>query len=113
MAKDEIEPSARVYACLAQIPKGKVATYGQLGRLAGLGQAARFVGTCLRKMPSDTKLPWWRVINAQGKLSFPLASEKYEAQKTRLIDEGIEIGKNNKIDLTVFLWDPNKKDKNT
>src|SRR5690606_34221937 len=80
------------------IPYGKVATYGQVAQLAGLGRAARFVGTCMKRLPKNTRLPWHRVINAQGKISFPVDSEGYKVQKQRLENEGIYFG-SQKIDF--------------
>ncbi|MFL0810614.1 MAG: MGMT family protein [Agarilytica sp.] len=106
---DERPRAERIYACLAQVPAGKVVTYGQLAKLAGLGSAARFVGTTLGKMPSDTTLPWWRVINAHGRISFPPESEKYASQRQRLAREDVFIGKNHKINLNDYLWKPDQK----
>ncbi len=85
------------------IPPGKVATYGQVAELAGLGRAARFVGSTMKKLPRDTRLPWFRVINAQGKIAFPLDSEGYKRQKQRLEKEGIVFYKQ-RIDLKTFGW---------
>lgn len=85
------------------IPLGKVATYGQVAKLAGLGNAARFVGTTMKNLPHDTGLPWHRVINAQGKISFPIDSEGYKVQKQRLLSEGVQF-KGQKIDLAQFRW---------
>lgn len=95
-----------IYQALQQVPYGKVVTYGQLASLAGLGRAARVVGTTLKKLPKDSKLPWYRVINAQGKISFPEDHPSYKRQRLRLLEEGIYFGKNGKIDLNTFLWQP-------
>ncbi len=102
----ETTPQESIYQTLSQIPEGKVVTYGYLAKLAGLGNAARLVGTTLKKLPKNTKLPWHRVINAQGKISFPESYPGFERQKTLLMDEGVTFKKNGKIDLSVFLWEP-------
>ena len=86
---------------LAQIPAGQVSTYGAIANAAGLPGYARFVGQVLRRLPKDTKLPWHRVINAQGKLSFPEHSPAFIEQKKRLLKEGIELV-NNKISLKKY-----------
>ena len=93
----------RVWQVIASIPVGKVATYGQVAELAGLGRGARYVGSVLRKLPKETKLPWHRVVNAQGKIAFPQGSDAYEAQRARLEDEGVSYI-NGKIDMKLFRW---------
>ncbi|HVT07590.1 MAG TPA: MGMT family protein [Polyangia bacterium] len=59
----------RIYEVVARIPRGRVATYGQVATLAGLPRRARLVGRALRVLPADSDLPWHRVVNAQGKIS--------------------------------------------
>jgi methylated-DNA-protein-cysteine methyltransferase-like protein len=86
---------------LAHIPTGQVSTYGALAKAAGLPGYARFVGQVLRRLPKDTTLPWHRVINAQGKLSFPEHSPPFIEQKKRLLKEGVEL-MNNKISLKKY-----------
>ena len=78
-----------VWQVVASIPKGKVATYGQVAALAGFKNYARQVGRALHNLPEGTALPWHRVVNAQGRLSFPLDSEAYRTQKVRLESEGV------------------------
>ena len=92
-----------LYQFIAAIPFGNVATYGQLARLAGRTNAARWVGRTLKHLPKDTKLPWHRVINAQGKISFPENSEPWNVQKDKLADEGILLH-NGRIRLKDFQW---------
>lgn len=83
---------------LSMIPKGQVSTYGSIAKAAGLPGYARFVGQVLKTLPKGTKLPWHRVVNAQGKISFPEGSDAFLEQKKRLVNEGIEL-KNNRINL--------------
>ena len=61
----------RLYSIIQQIPAGYVATYGQVAELAGLPGCARMVGRTLSQLPSDSQLPWHRVIGASGKISLP------------------------------------------
>lgn len=78
-----------IWQIVAAIPKGKVSTYGQIAKSAGYPTHARYVGSTLRNLPNNSKLPWHRVVNAQGKISFPTGSEAYNRQKSLLESEGI------------------------
>jgi len=78
-----------VWQIVAAIPRGQVATYGQVARLAGYPSHARYVGTILKNLPKDTLLPWYRVVNGKGKLSFPRHSHAWKAQKKNLEAEGL------------------------
>lgn len=95
------ERISAIYAALAHIPSGKVVAYGQLARLAGIANGARFVGRLMCELPEASQLPWHRVINAQGKLSLPTDSASYAEQKRRLLSEGIEFV-NEKINLRIY-----------
>jgi len=94
----------RILQVVYLIPEGRVATYGLVAQLAGLGRAARLVGSTLRKLPEDSRLPWHRVINATGRISLPADSGGL-TQRKRLEQEGI-ILLNGKIDLKVYGWQP-------
>jgi methylated-DNA-protein-cysteine methyltransferase-like protein len=85
------------------IPCGQIATYGQVAKLAGLPGKARYVGYILKNLPEGSTIPWHRVINAQGKLSFPGNTEAYREQKQRLLAEGV-VFNDHKISLRRFLW---------
>lgn len=93
----------RIWQVVSQIPEGKVASYGQVAELAGLPRAARLVGNVLKKLPPDTKLPWHRVINSQGKISFPYNSPGYKRQKALLESEGITL-LNDKVVMKYYRW---------
>ena len=95
----------RIYTALATIPSGRVATYGQIGMLAGLPRSGRLVGRTLKNLPNDSNLPWHRVINASGRISLPLDSEGFKRQKARLQEEGL-IVKGNWISLAQYQWQP-------
>ncbi len=94
-----------IWLALASIPRGRVVSYGQLAQLAGLPGRARLVGQVLSKLPRDSKLPWHRVLNAQGRLSLPTGSVRYAEQRRRLEDEGI-IFIDDRINLKSFAWQP-------
>tara|TARA_R100000687_G_scaffold79642_1_gene74066 strand:+ start:3122 stop:3460 length:339 start_codon:yes stop_codon:yes gene_type:complete len=81
-------PREAVYRVLASIPEGCLASYGQVAELAGLPKQARQVGRMLSLLPRDTRLPWYRVVNASGKISFPAGSPGYQRQLEYLLDEG-------------------------
>ncbi len=78
-------------------------TYGQVGDLAGLPRSARFVGYALRRTPSGVEIPWHRVINAAGTISFPRDSVPYLEQRQRLESEGV-VFVNGRVDLERYGW---------
>ena len=98
------EHKQRLFTLIGAIPKGKVAAYGQLANLAGLPRQARAVGRLLKELPKGSALPWYRVVNSQGKISFPCGSKKYIEQKEHLELEGIVFIKD-KINMRIFQWD--------
>lgn len=80
-----------IYTELSQIPFGHTMSYGQLAHRAGFPNYARQVGRVLKNLPKNTQLPWHRVVNSQGKISFPAQSDGYKEQRGRLISEGIPV----------------------
>jgi methylated-DNA-protein-cysteine methyltransferase-like protein len=99
------ERKEAIYLALAQIPKGKVITYGNLAKLAGMPNGARLAGRLMCELPDQSNLPWHRVINAQGRLSLPVDSEGYREQLQRLQKDGIDIN-NGKIKLSIYGYNP-------
>lgn len=98
---------APIYAVIRKIPKGRVATYGQIAALAGLGRRARMVGRALRETPVSARLPWQRVINSGGRVSIRtdgMGSENL--QRALLEKEGVVFSRSGLIDLEKFGWDP-------
>lgn len=93
----------RIWRIVAAIPYGSVATYGQIAALAGIPRGARQVGYALHQTPEGMNLPWHRVINARGEISFPRDSEAYRRQRESLDAEGVMF-KAGRIDLTEFGW---------
>jgi methylated-DNA-protein-cysteine methyltransferase-like protein len=94
------EEAARV---VLAIPSGRVASYGQVARLAGDPRAARQVVRVLNTMSDRLRLPWHRVVNRQGRIALP-AGHGFELQRRLLLDEGIEVGPDGTIDLERFGW---------
>jgi methylated-DNA-protein-cysteine methyltransferase related protein len=95
------EFTERVVAIIAQIPRGKVLTYGIIAEMAGNRRAARQVTRILHSLSGKQKLPWHRVLNARGAIS--LAGTGYDLQKNLLESEGVSF-KDGKIDLSVHLF---------
>ncbi len=103
--------NARVYAVVHRIPRGRVATYGQIARLAGLGRHARQVGYALHALPERSTVPWHRVVNAQGRIS-PRGDGAWPTeQRFRLEREGIVIARSGAIDLERYRWDDTADDR--
>lgn len=90
-----------VWQVVQGIPRGHVLTYGEVARLAGRRGAARRVSQAMRRAPKGTNLPWHRVINAQGKISFPEDSTGFQKQKKLLQSEGVFF-LDGRIDLDRF-----------
>lgn len=94
----------QILEVIALIPNGKVASYGQIAKLAGLPKHARLVGYVLKHLDNDSKIPWHRVINAQGKISVLRTNDKGEnIQQSLLEQEGVYL-LNGKVNLKVFGW---------
>jgi methylated-DNA-protein-cysteine methyltransferase-like protein len=94
-----------ILAAVRKIPRGKVSSYGQIAAVAGLPRRARLVGTVLRTHPNTRGLPWHRVINSRGRISFPLGSDAYARQRKLLEREGVDfIGE--RINMKRFSWPP-------
>lgn len=100
--------AARIIAAIKRIPKGKVCTYGGVADVAGLPRRARLVGTVLRQTPASRGVPWFRVINAGGRISFPVGSDSYARQRKHLENEGVDfVG--GRVDLNRYGWPPRDK----
>ena len=97
----------RIHDVVRRIPRGRVATYGQIARLAGIPRQARLVGYALHALPAGTRLPWQRVINAQGAISTPPGHDLI--QRGLLEREGIRFDSRGRVDLDAFLWRPRPK----
>ena len=97
-------PYQRIYAVVRRIPRGKVATYGQVARLARLPGRARQVGYAMHALPSGTTVPWQRVVNAQGKVSRRRVPGAELTQRMLLLREGVRFGGGGRISLALYGW---------
>lgn len=97
---------ARIYRVVRRIPRGRVATYGQVASLAGLGGHARQVGYAMHAIPDDLDVPWQRVINAKGEVSARSEPGTERLQQSILQDEGLVFDTNDRIDLGRYQWRP-------
>jgi methylated-DNA-protein-cysteine methyltransferase-like protein len=94
----------RIFEVVKSIPRGRVATYGQVAELAGIAGQPRRTGYALSALPSGSGIPWHRVINAQGRISFPQGSKHYTLQRRLLKQEGVVFDKSGRINLALFRW---------
>lgn len=100
----QIELYCQILEVVAQIPNGKVATYGQVAKMAGLPRHARLVGKVLQNLTSESQIPWHRVINAQGKISLSqLDAKGNNIQALKLQQEGIVVIAG-RIKLSQYQW---------
>lgn len=95
---------ARVYAAIAAIPHGRVASYGAIAARAGLPGRARLVGKLLGEVPDGMELPWFRVLRSSGHIALPVGSRGFREQCRRLRAEGVEV-KNGRVALSAFGLD--------
>jgi methylated-DNA-protein-cysteine methyltransferase-like protein len=96
--------STKVIAAIKKIPKGKVATYSQIARIAGKDHAARGVSWILHSCSKTHRLPWQRVLNSKGQISFPKLTSNYVRQMNLLKSEGVAFSESGQIDMTKFQW---------
>ena len=94
-------PSKRIYEAVKKIPRGRVATYGQIAELAGDKKMARAVGNALHHNPDPDKIPCYRVVNAKGELSGAFAFGGIHSQEALLRADGIEVV-DGRVDLTKY-----------
>ena len=95
----------RIYEVVLRIPKGKVATYGQVAGMAGRC-SPRNVGYALSALPPDLDIPWQRVINRQGRIS-PRSEPGGDSIQRQLLEaEGVVFDDNDQVDLNRYGWRP-------
>jgi methylated-DNA-protein-cysteine methyltransferase-like protein len=96
------ETYERIWHTVRAIPRGSVATYGQVADLAGLPRRARLVGRALKEV-EDARVPWHRVLRAGGRIAFTRGTRQYREQRARLIAEGVVFDRD-RIDLARYGW---------
>jgi methylated-DNA-protein-cysteine methyltransferase-like protein len=97
----------KIYNTVRRIPKGRVATYGQIAALIGSPQSARIVGWALRSLPAKSKVPWHRVINKAGMISIENLDVPKNEQVQQLQDEDVDVTQHDGnffVDLKKFGW---------
>jgi len=94
----------RIWAVVRRIPRGKVATYGQVAELAGLEGHARQAGYAMHALPPNSKVPWHRVINSSGEVSPRTSGDSHELQRLLLEDEGVVFDLRGRCDLKKYRW---------
>ncbi|HEX2441846.1 MAG TPA: MGMT family protein [Methylomirabilota bacterium] len=98
---------SEVYALVRRIPRGHVATYGQVAVLVGRARSARAVGGAMRSCPDD--VPWHRVVNSQGRISRRRQGSGMLTQRIRLEQEGVAL-RLGRVPLARFQWEPTRAD---
>lgn len=94
----------RVYAIVEQVPAGWVTTYGDVATIAGSPRVARHVGWALAALPDGRDVPWHRVINAKGMISYKGDTWRGETQRRRLEEEGVPFDERGRVDLKSLRW---------
>ena len=98
---------SRIYRAVRRIPRGRVATYGQIAVLCGLEGHARHVGYALNSLPSSIRIPWHRVINSKGEVSARSGGDdSHELQRLLLEGEGVRFDAKGRVDLERYRWEP-------
>jgi methylated-DNA-protein-cysteine methyltransferase-like protein len=96
----------RIYAVVRRIPRGRVATYGQVAAIAGLGGHARQVGYALHALTTGRTVPWHRVVNARGQIS-PRAEPGGDLIQRQLLErEGVNFDAADRLELGRYRWRP-------
>lgn len=104
-----MERYAAIWAVVRRIPRGRVATYGQIAELAGLDGHARQVGYALHNLPERSNVPWHRVLNARGEISARTSGDSHELQRMLLEAEGVEFDLAGRMDLKKYRWVVNER----
>lgn len=100
----------QIYATVRRIPRGRVATYGQVAAVAGLPGRARQVGYALHALEEGSDVPWQRVINHKGEVSARSDPFYEPLQQVMLEEEGVDFDEHGRADLGRFRWDPDAQE---
>lgn len=103
------DPALKITSLIKKIPRGRVATYGQIATLANRPRNSRQVGAVLKSLPAGSGVPWHRVVNSHGRISDRSHSASEGLQRCLLESEGVELNETGRIDLNVFQWRPRRR----
>lgn len=95
----------RIIETIRDIPRGRVASYGQVAEIAGVARGARQVGSVLGELPDGHDVPWHRVLRSHGAIAFPKGSPTHAEQKRRLEKEGVRVSAG-RVDMKRYRWQP-------
>ena len=93
-----------IWSIVRKVPRGRVATYGQIAELAGLEGHSRQVGYALHNLPARSNVPWHRVVNAKGEISARTGGDSHELQRMLLEAEGVEFDSKGRMELARYRW---------
>ena len=102
---DRIARIHRIWDTIRDIPRGSVASYGQIAEIAGIPRGARQVGAALRSLPDGHDVPWHRVIQASGRIAFDKDSPQFKEQSKRLMMEDVAVIAG-RVDMQKYRWEP-------
>lgn len=102
---DRIARMHRIWDTIRDIPKGSVASYGQIAEIAGIPRGARQVGYALKQLPEGHDVPWHRVLQASGRIAFTKGSRGYREQRKRLQEEDVAVI-SGRVDMQQYRWQP-------
>ncbi len=95
----------RIYETIRDIPRGAVASYGQVAEIAGIPRGARQVGWALRQLPAGHDVPWHRVITASGRIAFASGTAQFKEQEKRLLRDDVPVIAG-RVDMRKYRWQP-------
>ena len=95
----------RIWDTVSEIPRGRVASYGQVAAVAGVPRGARQVGYALRQLPNAHDVPWHRVIQSSGRIAFAKGTRSYSEQMRRLAEEDVAVI-SGRVDMRKYRWQP-------
>ncbi|MFK7767979.1 MAG: MGMT family protein [Mariniblastus sp.] len=104
-AKTPSENTQAIIAMIRNIPKGQVASYGQIARLAGVPRNSRQVGAILKSLPPNQGIPWFRVVNSKGEISPRKSPDCHTRQRDMLESEGVVFTDRGKVSLNEYGWE--------
>ena len=102
--RSEVSRDSAINGCVRQVPKGNVATYGQIANQVGAGCSSQQVGVAMRRLPDDSDVPWQRIIGSKGELKERSGQKGHEEQRRLLEEEGITFSPDDKVDLKQYQY---------